>query len=161
MPNRAIKLEEKAIELSGRLLNLCYKDAHIKKDGFEEARIKLQNGEALKKFRQIVQAQGGRYDISSEGLLDPMQAKPLLSKKSGIITKIIGVVIDVAFTDGYVPGIYEALEVQDAPHKLVLEVQQQLGDGVVRTIAMNPVDGVKRGLSVLSTGGPISVPVGE
>jgi len=88
LPNRAIKLEEKAIELSGRLLNLCYKDAHIKKDGFEEARIKLQNGEALKKFRQIVQAQGGRYDISSVGLLDPMQAKPLLCKKSGIISKI-------------------------------------------------------------------------
>jgi len=80
---------------------------------------------------------------------------------TGIITKIIGVVVDVEFSDGYVPHIYEALEVQDAPTKLILEVQQQLGDGVVRTIAMNPVDGVKRGLSVVATGAPISVPVGE
>ena len=45
---------------------------------------------------------------------------------TGIITKIIGVVIDVEFSPRYIPGIYEALEVQDAPHKLVLEVQQQL-----------------------------------
>ena len=70
-------------------------------------------------------------------------------------------VIDVTFNDGYVPEIYEALEVQGAPSKLILEVQQQLGDGAVRTIAMNPVEGVKRGLSVVSTGAPISVPVGE
>ena len=80
---------------------------------------------------------------------------------SGIITKIIGVVVDVAFTDGYIPQIYEALEVQGAPTKLVLEVQQQLGDGIVRTIAMNPVDGVRRGLTVVATGAPISVPVGD
>lgn len=80
---------------------------------------------------------------------------------TGIITKIIGVVIDVEFKVGYIPAIYEALEVEGAPHKLVLEVQQQLGDNVVRTIAMNPVDGVKRGLTVVATGAPISVPVGE
>ena len=79
---------------------------------------------------------------------------------TGIITKVIGVVIDVEFSGGKVPEIYEALEVEWAPHKLVLEVQQQLGDGVVRTIAMNPVDGVKRGLRVIATGAPISVPVG-
>ena len=79
----------------------------------------------------------------------------------GTITKIIGVVIDVEFAPGYIPGIYEALEVQGAPHKLILEVQQQLWDSVVRTIAMNPVDGVKRGLSVIATGAPISVPVGD
>lgn len=80
---------------------------------------------------------------------------------TGIITKIIGVVIDVEFQDGYIPAIYEALEVEGAPHKLVLEVQQQLGDNIVRTIAMNPVDGVKRWLTVVATGAPISVPVGE
>lgn len=79
----------------------------------------------------------------------------------GVITKIIGVVIDVEFRDGYIPAIYEALEVQWAPHKLILEVQQQLGDNVVRSIAMNPVDGVKRWLEVIATGSPISVPVGE
>jgi F-type H+-transporting ATPase subunit beta len=80
---------------------------------------------------------------------------------TGSIKKIIWVVIDVEFNDGYIPEIYEALEVQGAPNKLVLEVQQQLGDGIVRTIAMNPVDGVKRGLAVIATGAPISVPVGE
>ena len=84
-----------------------------------------------------------------------------MTQHTGVITKIIGVVIDVTFNDGYVPEIYEALEVQGAPSKLILEVQQQLGDGAVRTIAMNPVEGVKRGLSVVSTGAPISVPVGE
>jgi F-type H+-transporting ATPase subunit beta len=80
---------------------------------------------------------------------------------TGIITKIIGVVVDVEFKDGYIPAIYEALEVQGAPNKLVLEVQQQLGDNIVRTIAMNPVDGVQRGLSVIATEAPISVPVGD
>ena len=84
-----------------------------------------------------------------------------MTQHTGVITKIIGVVIDVTFNDGYFPEIYEALEVQGAPSKLILEVQQQLGDGAVRTIAMNPVEGVKRGLSVVSTGAPISVPVGE
>lgn len=81
--------------------------------------------------------------------------------KKGIITKVIGVVIDVRFDGGYVPSIYDALEVQGHTHRLVLEVQQQLGDGVVRTIAMGPVDGLKRGMEVTSTEHPISVPVGE
>ncbi len=84
-----------------------------------------------------------------------------MTQHTGVITKIIGVVIDVTFNDGYVPEIYEALEVRGAPSKLILEVQQQLGDAAVRTIAMNPVEGVRRGLSVVSTGAPISVPVGE
>ncbi len=84
-----------------------------------------------------------------------------MSKNTGIITKIIGVVVDVEFRDGYIPSIYEALEVVWAPNKLILEVQQQLWDGIVRTIAMNTVDGVKRGLSVIATGAPISVPVGD
>jgi F-type H+-transporting ATPase subunit beta len=58
-----------------------------------------------------------------------------------------------------VPSIYDALEVKGAEHRVVLEVQQQLGDGVVRTIAMNPVDGLKRGLDVEATEAPIKVPV--
>ncbi len=81
--------------------------------------------------------------------------------KTGIITKIIGVVIDVRFDGGYVPSVYDALEVQWHSEKLVLEVQQQLGDGAVRTIAMGAVDGLKRGLEVLATQAPISVPTGE
>jgi F-type H+-transporting ATPase subunit beta len=81
--------------------------------------------------------------------------------KNGVITKIIGVVIDVRFDAGSVPVVYDALEVQGHDEKLTLEVQQQLGDGVVRTIAMGAVDGLKRGLEVSATGAPISVPVGE
>jgi len=78
---------------------------------------------------------------------------------TGTITQIIGAVIDVQFPHGSVPGIYEALKLTDVD--LTLEVQQQLGDGVVRTIAMGASEGLKRGLSVETTGAPISVPVGE
>ena len=75
------------------------------------------------------------------------------------ITKVVWVVVDVAFTDGYVPSILEALNVEWHSEKLVLETQQQLGDGVVRTIAMNATEGLKRGLTVTATEMPISVPV--
>ncbi len=77
------------------------------------------------------------------------------------ITKIVWVVIDVKFEGGYVPSVYEALEVQGTQERVVLEVQQQLGDSVVRTIAMSPVDGMKRGMEVIATEAPITVPVGE
>lgn len=75
------------------------------------------------------------------------------------ITKIIWVVIDVEFDNWYIPNIYDALEVVGAPDKLILEVQQQLWDNVVRTIAMNPVEWLKRWLEVIATESPISVPV--
>jgi len=77
------------------------------------------------------------------------------------ITKIVWVVIDVKFEGGYVPSIYEALEVTWAEEKVVLEVQQQLGDGVVRTIAMNPTDWLRRDIEVKALESPISVPVGQ
>ena len=79
----------------------------------------------------------------------------------GKISKIIWVVIDVEFSDGYVPSIYEALEVKWANTRIVLEVQQQLWDNAVRTIAMNPSDGLKRWLEVEATESPITVPVWE
>jgi F-type H+-transporting ATPase subunit beta len=78
---------------------------------------------------------------------------------AGNIVEIIGAVVDVEFPRDSVPKIYDALKVEDAG--LTLEVQQQLGDGVVRTIAMGSTDGVRRGLEVLDTGEPIKVPVGE
>ena len=78
---------------------------------------------------------------------------------AGNIVEIIGAVVDVEFPRDSVPKVYDALKVNDAD--LTLEVQQQLGDGVVRTIAMGSTDGVKRGLEVLNTGAPITVPVGE
>jgi F-type H+-transporting ATPase subunit beta len=78
---------------------------------------------------------------------------------SGQIVEIIGAVVDVEFSREDVPRIYDALIVDDT--NLTLEVEQQLGDGIVRTIAMGPSDGLKRGLSVTNTAVPISVPVGE
>ena len=77
---------------------------------------------------------------------------------SGKIVQIIGAVVDVEFSRDSLPNIYDALVVTEA--ELTLEVQQQLGDGVVRCIAMGTTDGVKRGLDVVSTKAPISVPVG-
>ncbi|MDX2457570.1 MAG: F0F1 ATP synthase subunit beta [Gammaproteobacteria bacterium] len=78
---------------------------------------------------------------------------------AGNIIEIIGAVVDVEFPRDSVPKIYDALKVDTTG--LTLEVQQQLGDGVVRTIAMGSTDGVRRGLEVLNSGEPIMVPVGE
>ncbi len=78
---------------------------------------------------------------------------------SGKIVQIIGPVIDVEFHGEALPNIYDALIVDDA--NLTLEVQQQIGDSVVRAIAMGPSDGLKRGMSVTNTGEPIAVPVGK
>lgn len=79
---------------------------------------------------------------------------------SGRIVQIIGAVIDVEFPRDSVPSIYNALTVQSAAGT-TLEVQQQLGDGVVRTIAMGSTEGLKRGLDVIDSGAAISVPVGK
>ena len=78
---------------------------------------------------------------------------------SGRIVQIIGAVIDVEFPRDSVPQVYDALMVSDKG--LTLELQQQLGDGVVRSIAMCASEGVSRGLSVENTKAPISVPVGQ
>jgi F-type H+-transporting ATPase subunit beta len=77
---------------------------------------------------------------------------------SGRIVQIIGAVIDVEFPRDQVPNVYDALVVDDKG--LTLEVQQQLGDGVVRAIAMGSSEGISRGLGVKNTAAPISVPVG-
>ncbi len=78
---------------------------------------------------------------------------------SGKIVQIIGAVVDVEFPREQMPKVYDALTIQGMD--LVLEVQQQLGDGVVRTIAMGSSDGLSRGLTVNNTNQPISVPVGK
>jgi F-type H+-transporting ATPase subunit beta len=78
---------------------------------------------------------------------------------SGRIVSVIGAVIDVEFPREEVPKVYDALTVEAA--ELTLEVQQQLGDGVVRTIAMGSSEGISRGLEVSNANEPISVPVGE
>ncbi len=80
--------------------------------------------------------------------------------KPGIITQIIGVVVDVAFED-HLPKIYDALEVKNGDKTLTLEVEQHIGDKTVRAVAMSTTDGLKRGMEVRNLGAPISVPVGE
>jgi F-type H+-transporting ATPase subunit beta len=85
---------------------------------------------------------------------------------TGTIVQVIGPVVDVDFSaTGQLPSIYDALEIEyevsGGAHKIVLEVQQHLGEGWVRTIAMTTTEGLKRGLLVTDTGAPISVPVGE
>ena len=77
----------------------------------------------------------------------------------GKIVQIIGAVVDVEFPRETLPKVYDALTVEKKD--LILEVQQQLGDGVVRTIAMGSSDGLSRGLDVSNTGAAISVPVGQ
>jgi F-type H+/Na+-transporting ATPase subunit beta len=76
----------------------------------------------------------------------------------GKIVQIIGPVVDVEFPREALPKVYDALKLADVD--LTLEVQQQLGDGIVRAIAMGSTDGIKRGVAVINTGNPISVPVG-
>ena len=80
---------------------------------------------------------------------------------TGKIVQVIGAVVDVEFPQDAVPRVYDALEVQNGNERLVLEVQQQLGGGIVRTIAMGSSDGLRRGLDVKDLEHPIEVPVGK
>src|SRR5215472_869872 len=84
----------------------------------------------------------------------------------GSIVQVIGPVVDVEFPDEKsMPKIYNALEIEyevnGNPTKLTLEVQQQIGENCVRSVAMSSTEGLKRGMNVNDTGGPITVPVGE
>ena len=80
----------------------------------------------------------------------------------GLITKIIGPVIDVEFPSGDLPSIYTALDIyNDNGEKIVAEVQQMLGSNKVRTVAMSSTDGLRRGMKVINTGEPIKIPVGK
>ena len=89
----------------------------------------------------------------------PTTTKPNI--KTGSIIQIVGVVVDVEF-EGYLPAIYEALELEHGgQQRLVLEVAQHLSRSAVRAIALGPTDGVQRGQAVKATGSPISVPVGD
>lgn len=79
----------------------------------------------------------------------------------GTIKQIIGPVVDLEFHEGELPAIYSAIKIErDGGPDLILEVQQHLGENVVRTVAMDSTDGLVRGTEALDTGGPISVPVG-
>ena len=84
-------------------------------------------------------------------------------KAKGIISQIIGPVVDVTFTDeSYLPNIYDALEVIGKKgNSIILECQQDIGESTVRTIAMDSTDGLRRGMDVISLEGPISMPTGD
>jgi len=85
----------------------------------------------------------------------------LNAKNTGYITQIIGPVIDVVFPAGELPKIYNAIVVTTSEKSVTCEVQQLLGDHKVRAVSMSATDGLKRGLEVVDTGAPISVPVGS
>ena len=85
-----------------------------------------------------------------------------LNKNEGLITQIIGPVIDVEFAQGELPEIYTALKIYNENGECtVAEVQQMLGSNRVRTVAMSSTDGLKRGMKVINTGEPIKIPVGK
>jgi F-type H+-transporting ATPase subunit beta len=84
-----------------------------------------------------------------------------MTANKGIITQVIGAVIDVKFPAGHLPGILNALETKNQGNRLVLEVAQHLGENEVRTIAMDSTDGLTRGQEVVDTGKPIAMPVGR
>jgi F-type H+-transporting ATPase subunit beta len=83
-----------------------------------------------------------------------------MARATGEVVAIRGVVLDVEFSGGDLPDIFEALEVAGPDGRLVLEVQQHLGKGLVRTVAMGPTEGLARGAKAIGTGAPIRVPVG-
>ncbi|MCK5877736.1 MAG: F0F1 ATP synthase subunit beta [Candidatus Marithrix sp.] len=88
-----------------------------------------------------------------------MSSESVGNTSSGKVVQIIGAVVDVEFPRNEIPKVYDALVVEK--NSLTLEVQQQLGDGVVRTIAMGSTDGMARDLMVENTGKPIAMPVGQ
>jgi F-type H+-transporting ATPase subunit beta len=93
-----------------------------------------------------------------------MTAPASLSTNTGTIVQVIGPVLDVEFAPGRLPEIYNALKIEDTAGpmnvRVVAEVQQHIGQNMVRAVAMNSTDGVSRGMEVVDTGGPITTPVG-
>ncbi|MDF2538720.1 MAG: synthase subcomplex beta subunit [Herbinix sp.] len=84
-----------------------------------------------------------------------------MNKNIGIVTQVIGPVLDIKFNDGHLPELLNAIEIIHMDRKIVLEVAQHIGDNVVRCIAMSSTDGLPRGIEATDTGAPISVPVGK
>lgn len=84
-----------------------------------------------------------------------------LEQNKGIITTIIGPVLDIRFDSENLPALRNAIEITNGDNKVVAEVAQHLGDDIVRCIAMSSTDGLERGQEAIDTGGPITVPVGE
>lgn len=81
--------------------------------------------------------------------------------KMGKVVQVIGPVIDIKFDSDSLPDLYNAIVIKAGDYELVAEVEQHVGDDIVRTIAMSATEGLKRGMDAVDTGAPISVPVGE
>lgn len=81
--------------------------------------------------------------------------------KIGKVVQVIGPVIDIRFDSDSLPNLYNAISIKMGEHELVAEVEQHVGDDIVRTIAMSATEGLKRGMDAVDTGSPISVPVGQ
>ena len=85
-----------------------------------------------------------------------------MANATGQVVQVQGGVVDCAFPPGELPNVYDAIEVpRDGAEPLILEVQRHLGDSLVRTVAMDTTDGLRRGARARGTGSPIRVPVGE
>ena len=84
-----------------------------------------------------------------------------MEKNTGVVSQIMGPVLDIRFPDGCLPQLLSAIEVTNGDTTVVAEVAQHIGDNVVRCIAMSSTDGLRRGMEAVNTGNPISVPVGE
>ena len=84
-----------------------------------------------------------------------------MSKNMGTVVQIVGPVLDIRFGEDCLPELLSAIEIRDGDRTIVAEVAQHIGDNVVRCIAMNSTDGLRRGMEALDTGAPIRVPVGE
>ena len=84
-----------------------------------------------------------------------------MSKNTGEIIQVVGVVVDAEFGKDLLPAINDAMKVKVGDHEITLEVAQHLSETTVRAIALSSTDGLERGAKVISTGAPISVPVGE
>ena len=79
----------------------------------------------------------------------------------GHVAQIMGPVLDIRFPEGHLPALNNAVELDNHGRRLVAEVAQQIGDNIVRCIAMSSTDGMARGAEAVDTGGPIAVPVGD
>ena len=81
--------------------------------------------------------------------------------KIGKVVQVIGPVVDIKFDEDSLPNIYNEIKIDMGNRELVVEVEQHVGDDIVRTISMESTDGLKRGMKAVDTGKPISVPVGK
>jgi len=143
------------------------KDEMEKAIAAKAASVKNEFDSRHKKFLNIFEKleSGAEKDASGESaaavpLTDEEKARAKLPS-TGRVSQVIGAVVDVVFEDGELPGIYHALEIQQHPIRVVLEVASHLGNNAVRTVAMESTDGVTRGQPVSNTGNPIMVPVGD